>query len=140
VTVRPSRQLLTVPLVEWSEDEFKAWVVDKAKRAGWRVTVFNKAIVNGRWITPTSTVWVDVVLIRPPRMVLLEVKREKAWRWKPGQEELMVDLQACDGIEAYKVHPSEARSLLRVLARERGVPPGAVTLRPNPPAEENPHE
>lgn len=130
--LRTEKQLLTVPFAEWTEAEFQHWATRKLQRAGWHVIQFTPAMVHGRWITGTTEPWVDVVAIRGPRMLLLELKREKHWAWKPGQEPLMRRLQtvadACDNVEAFKLHPSEAMAFLRLIARERrgGSPGGNV--------------
>jgi hypothetical protein len=151
VKLRTEKQLLSVPFDEWTEAEFQHWACRKLQKAGWHVIQFQASMIRGRWITATTEPWVDVVAIRPPRLLLLELKREKHWAWKPGQEPLMRKLQACadatDNVEAYVVHPSDARTFLRVIARTRSDRPPAQMVLPGgtvtsvvPPVEGAPHD
>jgi hypothetical protein len=58
---------------------------------------------NGKWTTPTqgnsSRGFPDLIAVRPPRMLAIELKR-KGGRVTPEQKEWISDLAAC-GVEAH---------------------------------------
>jgi len=117
-----ARQAEQLPAADISEDQFQAWVIERATAAGW-VLQFHvrRAKVKGRWVTNTSSAGVpDLWLLRPStgQLVVLELK---AWDGKPSDEQKrwVAGLQKVAGVEAYIVSPRDADAVLRLLARPR---------------------
>ncbi len=112
-----ARQAEKLPPREMSEKQFQAWVVVRARRLGWtRQFHILRAQVQGRWVTNSSTPGVpDLWLLRPPRLVVLEIKR---WGGKPTPEQSswIAGLQRVPGIDAYVVSPADAEDVLDLLA------------------------
>jgi hypothetical protein len=80
-TRKLARQAEQQPTRDMSEDQYQAWIVEKATAAGW-VLQFHvrRAQVKGRWLTNTSSPGVpDLWLLRPStgQLVVLEVKQEQ---------------------------------------------------------------
>ena len=101
------------------EKEFQRAVIEYAKMMGWRVHHTLPAITqSGRWITPVQgdVGFPDLVLCRPPRLILAELKRVGG-KVSPQQQEWLDALQACDGVECYVWYPSDWQQILSVLAR-----------------------
>lgn len=113
---RLARQAAKLPLREMSETQYQAWIVDHATTNGWAHQFHvRRAQVKGVWLTNTSTPGVpDLWLLRPPQLVVLEVK---AWDGKPSPEQLawIAGLQQVPGVEAYVVGPADAAEVLDLL-------------------------
>lgn len=112
-----ARQAEKLPARDLSEKQFQAWIVVRARRLGW-VRQFHvlRAQVENRWVTNTSSPGVpDLWLLRPPQLVVLEVKR---WGGKPTPEQVawIAGLQRVPGVEAFIVDPSDAEDVLDLLA------------------------
>jgi hypothetical protein len=71
------------------ESEFQKMVLDLAKLLGWRRAHFRPARTgSGGWVTPVQGDGVgfpDLVLVRPPRMIVAELKAGKN---KPNPEQV----------------------------------------------------
>lgn len=106
-----------------NESEFQSEVVKAAKAAGWRVCHIRPAVQNGRRITPAAKGFPDLVLVKPPRVLFLELKREDGKRG-PQQVEWIRDLQACDEVAAYFARPSQLDAVRRLIASEPTTNPG----------------
>lgn len=91
-----------------SEREWQAQVVDLAHLLGWR----SWHVLDSRGTSPG---WPDLALVRPPRLVLAELKTETG-RVRPEQAATLELLRAC-GQEAYLWRPSDWSEVQRVLAR-----------------------
>ena len=68
----------------------------------------------------------DLVLVRPPRVLFIEVKTDHAklrpgyqgkTRWMPGQQEWLIALGACDKVRAMVARPSEWAEIEKALGR-----------------------
>ena len=67
----------------------------------------------------------DLRMVRPPRYVVAELKREgqrltkgrlnKKGKWQTGQDEWAEALEACPGVEYYFWHPSDMDRIEEVL-------------------------
>ena len=98
-----------------AENHLRQTVVEMAKALGWRVYT--------TWISVHSPAgFPDLVLVRPPRLIFAELKRE------PGKEkgqstsdqyEWLADLQACEGVEAFLWRPSDREQVEKVLRGNR---------------------
>lgn len=125
-TRRLARQAEQLPARDMSEDQYQAWIVEKATTAGW-VLQFHvrRAQVKGRWLTNTSSPGVpDLWLLRPStgQLVVLEVKQEQdgtSAERRAQQAQWIAGLQAVPGVEAYVVRPTDAAEVLALLARPR---------------------
>lgn len=112
---------------ELTEDQYQAWIVERATTAGWvlQFHVERAQVKGGRWITNTSTPGVpDLWLLRPTtgQLVVLEVKRQRdgtSAQRRAEQARWVAGLQQVPGVEAYVVRPSDATEVLHLLARPR---------------------
>ena len=125
-----ARQAEKLPPREMSEKQFQAWCVVRARRLGWtRQFHILRAQVKGVWVTNTSVPGVpDLWLLRPPRLVVLEIKR---WGGKPTPEQSswIAGLQRVPGIDAYVVSPADAEEVLDLLAIDPPPTPGYTEPR-----------
>lgn len=96
-----------------SERTLQDRVVDRARRRGWKTAHAGKGWVGdqetgeGQFITPMSPGWPDLFMVRPPRALAIELKREQE-DLKPEQVEWLQLLNAC-GVPAVLVKPSDLR-------------------------------
>jgi hypothetical protein len=90
-----------------TEREFQRQVMDLARILGW--TLYHPAL--SKW---SERGWPDLALVRPPRFVLAELKRENG---KPSayQQTWLELLRACPGIETYLWRPSDFDTIAAVL-------------------------
>ena len=61
------------------EASFQTAVVEVARLAGWRVAHFRAARTVNGWRTPVTADgagWPDLVIVRPPRILFVELKSE----------------------------------------------------------------
>jgi len=91
------------------EREFQRAVIDLARLMGWRVFHARPALTRrGRWLTPLQgdAGFPDLVLCRPPRLILAELKRVGG---KPtaAQREWLEALGQCAGVECYLWTPDD---------------------------------
>lgn len=105
------------------EDEFQRYVLAVAEQEGWLTCHVRRSIMSdGRILTATSSPgFPDLVLVRPPQLVFLELKSHRG-KPSPDQRVWIRSIQACDGSEAYVVRPGDWREILRLLARTPGAP------------------
>lgn len=88
--------------VAQTEADFQAQIVELARdRLGYRVVHHMPGKTKaGRWTTPTTEIgWPDLTLVRPPRILFVELKGPKT-AIRPGQLEFLALLRDC-GVEAY---------------------------------------
>ena len=100
-----------------TEREFQQAVVQLARLMGWRVHHTRPALTQcGRWLTPIQgdAGFPDLVLCRPPRLILAELKRNGA-RPTPAQRAWLEALQACVGVECYLWTPADWKTVVRTL-------------------------
>jgi hypothetical protein len=101
-----------------TESDLQAAVLDLAAILHWRRAHFRPAMTSRGWRTAVSgegAGWPDLVLVRPPRIVVAELKAEKG-RLTGDQDAWLSDLAAC-GIDVHVWRPSslDDGSILEVL-------------------------
>ncbi len=102
-----------------TERDFQQAVIDLARLMGWRVHHTRPALTQrGRWLTPIQgdAGFPDLVLCRPPRLILAELKRVGA-RPTPQQQGWLDALSACTGAEVYLWTPADWETIVRMLRR-----------------------
>ena len=92
---------------EMSEKELQQWVIDLAKRTGWRVYF----TWNSRH-SPKG--WVDLILLRGIYMLCLELKTEKG-RVKLEQAETIRALSVIRRVEVDVIRPRHRDQLEKIL-------------------------
>jgi len=100
-----------------TEREFQQAVVQLARLMGWRVHHTRPALTRaGEWRTPIQgdAGFPDLVLCRPPRLIVAELKRNGA-RPTPAQREWLEALQACAGVECYLWTPADWDAVVRTI-------------------------
>lgn len=108
--VLPPPRKIPKGAIRESEADWARKVADWAKQNGWRR--------HHHWLSVRSTPgWPDEALVRPPRLVIAELKAEDGIYTK-GQPEWLSDLAACPGIEVYVWRPSDLVEMTDVLARD----------------------
>jgi hypothetical protein len=102
-----------------TESQFQATVVEAAQLGGWLIYHTHRS-------DRSESGFPDLVLVRPPRIIFAELKREgrglrlgrlnKAkTRWLTGQDEWAEALAKCDGVEYYTWMPSHWEQIQEVL-------------------------
>jgi VRR-NUC domain len=109
--------LAQLPLTEadWSRR-----VLDCARLFKWRTAHFRPAQTAKGWRTPVQgdgRGWPDLVLLRPPRLILAELKSDTG-RVSPEQSDWIAQLAEVPGIEVAIWRPSDWQSVYETLARE----------------------
>lgn len=111
--------LLTEALDLLTEAQFAQVVIQAARGWGWLVGYTR----DSRKSEPGEP---DLRMIRPPRVVWAELKREKGrlsrgrWnksgnRWLPGQDDWADLLRQCSGVEYYLLRPSDWERVVEIL-------------------------
>lgn len=90
-----------------TEAQWQAKVVEYARLRGW--TDFHHRVSKG-----TRHGWPDLALIRPPRLVLVELKRQDG-RVTVPQQRVLAQLDQCDGVEVFTWRPSNWPEVEQVL-------------------------
>ncbi|HWH76889.1 MAG TPA: hypothetical protein VNT76_05935 [Candidatus Binatus sp.] len=99
---------LQTPRTFKDEGEFQAAVVKLATEFGWDVYHQYDSRRSKRG-------WLDLALIRPPRVIFMELKSEDG-KLTPEQKKLLNLLEKCDGVRAFVFWPRDfeiIRSLLQ---------------------------
>ena len=91
-----------------SERDFQRQVVELAELQGWRVY----HTYDSRRSNPGFP---DLALVRPPRVIFAELKRERG-RVTAAQREWAQALRACLGVEYYLWRPSDWDEIVEVIA------------------------
>lgn len=105
--------------VDMTEAEWQTWVIARAKEQGWSVCHIRRGMIDGRWLTNAGDPgFPDLVLLRPPQLVFLELKREVGAVVPDRQVEWISGLQQVQSVEAYIVRPSDFGDVLSLLAPE----------------------
>ena len=100
-----------------TEREFQQAVVQLARLMGWRVHHTRPALTQrGRWLTPIQgdAGFPDLVLCRPPRLILAELKRVGG-KPTPAQRGWLDALHACASVECYLWTPADWDAVARAL-------------------------
>lgn len=70
------------------------------------------------WISINSpSGWPDIVLVRPPRVIIAELKTDKG-PLRPRQRVWLEALSACPGVEIYLWRPKDRENVIKILASE----------------------
>ena len=93
-----------------TEKEFMSQVKDLAKIYHWK---FYHPFLS-KW---SERGYPDITLIRPPRIIFAELKREGGVL-SPSQQEWAELLRACPGIEYYLWRPNNIEDILTILQGE----------------------
>jgi len=99
------------------ERDFQQAVIDLARRTGWRVHHTRPALTQrGRWLTPVQgdVGFPDLVLCRPPRLILAELKRVGG-RLTAAQRGWLDALGQCAGVECYLWRPEDWDAIVTTL-------------------------
>ena len=96
--------------IKITEKEFLSQVKDLAKIYHWRL--YHPFL--SKW---SERGYPDITLIRPPRLIFAELKREKG-KLTESQEEWAELLKACPGVEYYIWKPSDIEQIAGILIRE----------------------
>ena len=100
-----------------TEREFQRAVVELARLMGWRVHHTRPALTQrGRWLTPIQgdAGFPDLVLCRPPRLIVAELKRVGG-KPTPAQRGWLGALGQCAGVEVYLWTPNDWETIVRTL-------------------------
>lgn len=104
------------------EADWQRKVIDTARLFNWRLAHFRPARTAKGWRTAFEgdAGFPDLVLVRPPRIIFAELKRESA---KPNVDQLLwlADL-ASSGVESYVWSPAQWDEVYLTLAREKVLP------------------
>jgi hypothetical protein len=95
-----------------TEAELQQIIIDQAELVGWRVFHDNDSRRN----VPGFP---DLVLVRPPRVVFMELKSATG-RLRPEQHEWMDALMRCDTIASAIVRPDHLDRILQYLRNPEG--------------------
>ena len=104
-----------------TERDFQRAVVELARLMGWRVHHTRPALTQrGRWLTPIQgdAGFPDLVLCRPPRLIVAELKRNGA-RPTPAQRGWLDALASCAGVECYLWTPNDWDAIVRTLIGDK---------------------
>lgn len=88
--------------------------------ADWQTTVVQTAEAFGWWWwhdndpRRNAAGWPDLTLIRPPRLVVVELKKETG-KLSVAQRGLLGLMARCPGVEVYVWRPSDQRDMERIL-------------------------
>jgi VRR-NUC domain len=99
-----------LPALPMNEKEFMALVVDYATRAArpkWKV-------YHPRWSMQSAAGWPDLVLCRPPRIVLAELKSDRG-KVDAAQQKWLDLLQQCPGVETHLWRPKDWDQIEEIL-------------------------
>lgn len=105
-----------MPLVMLEKD-WQSRVVDLAMLMGYRIAHFRPAQTAKGWRTAMSGSpgWPDLVLLRPPRLILAELKVKA--KVGPDQQEWLDQLGAVPGVEVYTWRPADWDDVIDILRR-----------------------
>ncbi len=100
------------------EEDFQRQVIDLSHYLGYRVVHFRTSMnQRGQWMTAVQADgagWVDLILAKPPRLILAELKAEKG-TLSPEQIVWGEILSKCPGVEYYIWRPSQADEIEAIL-------------------------
>lgn len=106
-----------VRTLKLTEKAFQAQVLQFAKLHGWSPVHFRQARTLTGWRTAVEgdgIGWPDLILVRPPRFVVAELKRDGGTPTE-AQAGWLEKLRACPGIETYLWRPARWPEIERVL-------------------------
>ncbi len=99
-----------------TEIQFLGQIIDLAHLCGWRVQHQRPAWTNKGYRTPIQgdAGFPDLVLVRPPRCLFVELKSDKG-KLSPEQERWLRELSACLGIQVCIWRPSDFDKIVEIL-------------------------
>ncbi len=107
-----------------SERDFQEQIIDLAHLLGWRVAHFRPARTAKGWRTPVEADakgFPDLVLLRPPRLIFAELKRDGG-KASSSQRDWLFELAECnadeDRFEVCLWRPSDWAEIKRALGEE----------------------
>jgi hypothetical protein len=95
-----------------AERDFQRQVIALARLLGWKV--YHPHL--SKW---SERGWPDLAMVKPPRLILAELKRDGA-KATDAQAEWLALLGACPGVEAYLWRPEDWDALQAVLEGRHG--------------------
>lgn len=90
-----------------TEAQFMRQVLDLARIFGW--SSYHPML--SKW---SERGWPDLALVKPPRFILAELKRENG-KTTPHQDRWLEMLRGCPGVEVYLWRPSDLDGIARCL-------------------------
>ena len=94
-------------MLDITEKEFLRQVADLGRLFNWRT--------YHPWLSIHSERgWPDVAMVRPPRLILAELKTDRG-KVTPHQQEWLDLLGACPGVETYLWRPADFDRITEVL-------------------------
>lgn len=103
-----------------TEAQFQRAIVDLARDCGWLVQHAQPTrSKNGKWLTSGAAGFPDLVLLRPPELLFLELKSASGDA-TAKQKQWISRLQRVPGVDAYIVRPADCG---RIFARLMRPPP-----------------
>ena len=94
---------------EFTERQFQQQVIDMARMLGWEV--------YHPWLSVHSMPgWPDLALVKPPRLVLAELKSERG-KATEAQQKWLALLGECAGVEVFLWRPSDLRGAVLAALR-----------------------
>jgi VRR-NUC domain len=104
------------------EQSLQACVLEVARLAGWRTLHIRPARrADGSWRTPVAgdgKGWPDLTLVRPPRLLFVELKSERG-KLRPEQQDWLDVLRLLPQAEVYLWTPADWNALVQVLTGSR---------------------
>lgn len=91
-----------------TEAEFMAWVIDLARMTGWRT-------YHTRDSRGSEPGWPDLVLCRPPELIVSECKPERGR--VTAEQERWLTILADSGVETYTWRPRDQSAIVARLRR-----------------------
>jgi len=103
-----------------SEKDFQQNILDLAKIFHWRRAHFRAAMTKHGWRTPVQADgkgFPDLVLVKPPRLIIAEVKRQST---SPNefQREWLDDFAGVPGVEVYVWKPADWDEVVATISRD----------------------
>jgi hypothetical protein len=108
---------MTSELKPITENDFGKQILELARLLGWKSAHFRPAQTAHGWRTAVQgdgKGWPDWVLVRPPRIILAELKREQG-KTSTEQDEWLALLRKCPTLEVYLWRPSELERIAEIL-------------------------
>lgn len=104
---------MTLPVM--LERDWQSRVVDLARLMGWRIAHFRPAQTARGWRTAMvgTPGWPDLVLLRPPRLILAELKVAAKVGFE--QQEWLDQLGDVPGVEVYVWRPVDWDAVIEAL-------------------------
>lgn len=110
------RSVFDPPSENANETEIRRDIEALFRECGWLVSHIWNRPAKGKFVTPAAKGFPDLVCLRPPSMVVLEVK-SLSGKASPEQKMWINAFDQVPGCEAYVVHPGHWPQLVD-LARE----------------------